>query len=290
VSTGQISASEYEEFRTFLEQACGIVLGDNKHYLITSRLGRLIREFELTDFSGLMKRLRTEPRSKLREHIIDAMTTNETLWFRDNYPFEILKHAILPEISQKRQMQLRIWSAASSSGQEAYSTSITIQEYLAGKPGSLPNTIQIVGTDISPTMLRAANTAIYDRLSLGRGLSEERKKQFFTEKDEVWEVKPEIRRRVSFKELNLLNSFAGLGKFDIVFCRNVLIYFSSDLKSDILNRIAQCINPGGYLFLGGSESPTSYSNAFEMVRTPQGVVYRHKQETGKSSLPFSARR
>ena len=270
----QISAREYEDFRLFLEDACGIVLGENKHYLVTSRLGRLMREFDLPDFGTLMQRLRTQPRSQLREHIIDAMTTNETLWFRDNYPFEILKQVILPELSQKRPMQLRIWSAASSSGQEAYSTSITIQEYLAKRPGSLPISTQIVGTDISPSMLKMANSAVYDRLSLGRGLSEERKKAFFIQREEHWEVKPEIKQRVSFRELNLLNSFAGLGKFDIVFCRNVLIYFSSDLKTDILNRIAQTMNPGGYLFLGGSESPTSYTNAFNMVRTPHGVVYQ----------------
>jgi chemotaxis protein methyltransferase CheR len=271
----QISQQEYESFRTFLENACGIVLGDNKHYLVTSRLSHLMKEFQIDGYADLMRRLQsTQP--KLRESIIDAMTTNETQWFRDVYPFEVLNNLILPELSKKRLPQLRIWSAACSSGQEPYSISMAIQEFLATRPGALPPTIQIIGTDISPTMLREAAAASYDRMSVARGLSPERLQRYFIQKTDRWEVRPEIRGRVSVRELNLLQSFAPLGKFDIVFCRNVLIYFSADLKRDILVRIAQSLNPGGYLFLGGSESPTSYTDAFEMVRVNNAVVYRLK--------------
>ena len=276
--SGNISTEEYEAFRRFLEDACGIMLGDNKQYLVTSRLNRLMREFEIAGFGELMQRLKREPHSQLRERIVDAMTTNETLWFRDSYPFEVLRNAVLPEISEKRPSQLKIWSAACSSGQEAYSISMTIQEYLASRPGSLPASVQIVGTDISPTMLRQAKEAVYDRMAVERGLSEDRKRRFFTQRsDGQWEVRPEIKKPVSFRELNLMANFNSLGRFDIVFCRNVLIYFSTDLKRDILARIAKTMNPRGYLFLGGSESPSSYSDAFEMVRTPHGVVYRLKE-------------
>ncbi len=274
--TNQISAQDYESFRRFLEEACGIVLGDNKHYLVTSRLGRLMREFEIATFADLMKKLTVERQPKLRERIVDAMTTNETLWFRDRYPFEILQQTLLPEITKRRATQLRIWSAACSSGQEPYSISITLQEYLMTRPGALPNNIQIVATDISASMLREAGLAQYDRMALARGISEERLQRFFVARGERWEVRPEIRSRVSFRELNLMNSYGALGRFDIVFCRNVLIYFSTELKSDILRRLAQSLNPGGYLFLGGSESPSSYTDAFDMVRTPHGVVYRVK--------------
>lgn len=277
MATQQISPQEYDDFRSYLEDASGIVLGDNKHYLVTSRLNRLMREFEIEDFSHLMQRLKRERKSQLHEQIVDAMTTNETLWFRDSYPFEVLKHVILPDYTERKTRQLRIWSAASSSGQEAYSISITMQEYLASKPGSLPTNTQIIGTDISSTMLRNAGEAIYDKMSLSRGMSEERKNRFFQQQGDQWAVKPEIKGRVSFRELNLLNNFSSLGKFDIVFCRNVLIYFSSDIKTDILNRIASCLNPGGYLFLGGSESPTSYTDAFELKRTPKGVVYQVRE-------------
>ncbi len=279
VLTVQISQQEYDAFRKFLEQACGIVLGENKHYLVTSRLSRLMRDFQIATFSELMQRLQAQPGSKLRENIIDAMTTNETQWFRDVYPFELLTRTILPELAQQRPKQLRIWSAASSSGQEAYSISMTIQEFLMTRPGALPPLTQIVGTDISPSMLREANAASYDKMSLARGLTPERIQRWFIPKGERWEVKPEIRNRVSFRELNLLESYASMGKFEIVFCRNVLIYFSSELKRNILERIAQTLNPGGYLVLGGSESPTSYTDAFEMVRTPHGVVYRVKPAT-----------
>lgn len=289
MTKSQISPQEYDDFRHYLEEASGIVLGDNKHYLVTSRLNRLMREFEIEDFAHLMKQLKAGRTSKLREQIVDAMTTNETLWFRDTYPFEVLKHELLPKLSEQRLRQMRIWSAASSSGQEAYSISMTIQEYLSSKPGSLPGNIQIIGTDISATMLRDANAATYDKMSLSRGISEERKQRFFTPNGDRWQVRPEIKARASFRELNLLNNFTALGKFDIIFCRNVLIYFSSEIKSDILNRMALSLNPGGYLFLGGSESPTSYSDAFELVRTPKGVVYRVKESVHKGN-PFAIRR
>lgn len=284
----QISPEEYEDFRRYLEDASGIVLGDNKHELLTSRLTRLMHEVGINDFGSLIKRLKSERKSTLHEQIVDAMTTNETLWFRDGYPFEVLKHELLPEISSKKAGQLRIWSAASSSGQEAYSISMTIQEYLDSKPGSLPGATQVIGTDISTTMLRDASEALYDNISLSHGISEERRKRFFNPIGEKWLLRPEIKTRASFRELNLLNDFSSLGKFDIIFCRNVLIYFSSEIKGDILKRMAQTLNPGGYLFLGGSESPTSYCDAFEMVHTPKGVVYRVKESVHRAP-PFTGR-
>ncbi len=288
MTTKQILQQEYDDFRRYLEDASGIVLGDNKHYLVTNCLTRLMREFEIEDFAHLMKLLNTEGKSKLHEKIVDAITTSETLWFRDTDPYEVLKHELLPEITSQKAPQLRVWSAASASGQEAYSISMTIQEYLASKPGSLTSDIQIIGTDISASMLRDATNASYDQMSLSYGISEERKKRFFIPQGDRWLVRPEIKTLASFRELNLLDNFSALGKFDIIFCRNVLIYFSSEIKSDILNRMATSLNPGGYLFLGGSESPTSYTDAFEMVRTPKGVVYRVK-ETAHKGNPFANR-
>lgn len=273
----QIAPHEYDEFRRFLEEASGIVLGDNKHYLVTSRLTRLLREFDISTLSELMKLMKEKQNSKLRTQIIDAMTTNETMWFRDRYPFEILTHVILPEFSSLKTSPLRIWSAACSSGQEPYSISMVIQEFMGSKPGALTNNIQIVATDISAAMLKEAMAAKYDKMSIARGMTDERIRRFFIPKDDQWEVRPEIRSRVSFREINLMQSYAMMGKFDILFCRNVLIYFSSDLKKDILTRLAQSMNPRGYLFLGGSESPTSYVDMFEMVRTQYGVVYRLKE-------------
>ncbi|QEP43279.1 protein-glutamate O-methyltransferase CheR [Ectothiorhodospiraceae bacterium BW-2] len=280
----RLPAELYDRFRQFLQQASGIVLGDNKHYLVTSRLGRLMREYGIEDFAQLLDQLQFNRNPKLRAQVIDAMTTNETLWFRDRYPFELLKEQILPEISQRKPTSLRIWSAASSSGQESYSISMTIAEYLATRPHSLPANIQIIGTDISTKMLATAQKGIYDQLALNRGISEQRLQRFFLHHSSGgWEVKPEIKNRVSFREMNLANNFASLGRFDIIFCRNVLIYFSSELKGDILNRLAAVLNPGGYLILGGSESPSSYSHKFEMIRFAQGVAYRLAEQSATPS-------
>lgn len=253
------------------------MLGENKHYLISSRLRSLLAENTIHSVGELIKHLESGRKPGLRERIIDAMTTNETLWFRDTQPYETLKNLILPELSQQRARQIRIWSAACSSGQEPYSISMTVQEYLLSKPGSLPGGVQIIATDISSSMLNEANAGIYDSVSLARGLSLPRQRQFFHAKGDKWEINNEIKGRVTFKEWNLMKPYAALGKFDVIFCRNVLIYFSSELKTDIFNRMAQALNPKGYLMLGASESMVGYNDAFDMVRHASGVVYQLKK-------------
>ncbi len=277
MSEPTLNKQQYDEFRDFLERTSAIVLGDNKHYLVTSRLNRLTREFSFPSLSAMLDALKREDNPVLKGRIIDAMTTNETSWFRDSYPYEILMEQLFPELGKKKSPLLRIWSSACSSGQESYSISMTISEFQQANPGALFSTCEIVATDISKSILQAAKAAQYEELSVIRGLSPERREKFFTHKDNRWEVKPEIRQRVRFTELNLMQSYVLLGKFDIIFCRNVLIYFSSPMKTDILDRMAQLLNPGGYLILGGSESPTGYSRAFEMVRFPQGVIYRLRE-------------
>jgi chemotaxis protein methyltransferase CheR len=271
-----MNPQDYEEFRNFLEKSCGLVLGDNKHYLVTSRLSRIMDEFSVKSLGELLSLLRTGRQSGLRERVIEAMTTNETYWFRDGFPFEILKNVILPELTKTGRAPLRVWSAASSTGQEAYSISMAVSEYTQSRPGALKGEVQIVGTDISTAVLKEARDASYDSMAIARGLSEERRQRFFVQKGDRWELRPEIRARASFREFNLLDSYSLLGRFDIVFCRNVLIYFSTESKKDILRRIAQALNPGGYLFLGASESIANYSDAFEMVRCNPGVVYRKR--------------
>ena len=249
-------------------------MGENKQYLITSRLNRLMNDENIDSFDGLIKKVSFD--KKLKDRILDAMTTNETSWFRDRYPFEILKKEVFPEISAQRTNQMRVWSAASSSGQEAYSISMTVQEYLMSRPGGLPSKVEIVGTDISSSVLAEANRGCYDSLAMARGLSPERKDRFFKQipGENVWELRDDLRKRVAFRELNLMSSYTLLGKFDVVFCRNVLIYFSSDLKGAILEKIAGVMKPNGYLFLGGSESTANYTDRFEMVKLPAGVVYK----------------
>jgi len=279
VTESLLSKEQYDNFRGFLEESCGIVLGDNKHYLVTSRLNRLTREFSFDSLHAMLDALTKNNDNRLKERIIDAMTTNETSWFRDNYPYQLLQENLIPELIQKKPSRLRIWSAASSTGQEAYSISMVLSEMQVKSPGLLNVPIEIVGTDISSTVLGIARKAEYDGLSLSRGISDERRKAFFKElENDRWQLNDKVKSIVRFSELNLLQNYALLGKFDLIFCRNVLIYFSAELKSDILSRMAKIMNPGGYLVLGGSESPTGYCRDFEMTRFPKGVVYRLKTE------------
>jgi len=273
VDQAPIAVNEYDTFRRYLEDACGIVLGENKHYLVTSRLKRVTEEFSFPSLSDMMSTLVKGNDRHLREKVIDAMTTNETMWFRDVYPFEILKKELFTELS-KNNAPIKIWSAASSTGQEAYSISMATSEFQQSNPGKLSSNVEIVGTDISKTVVNKAKLGTYDELSVIRGLSTERRDKFFSKKADEWVVNQDIMRRTRFTELNLLNSYSLLGKFDIIFCRNVLIYFSAEMKKDILERMADILKPGGTLILGGSESPTGYTKKFIMKRYPDGVVYR----------------
>lgn len=271
--TTSFTPAEYKNFQQLLEKACGIVLGDNKHYLVSSRLNRLMRDNQVNTLQELVDRLGQVSSSSLKAQVIEAMTTNETLWFRDTYPFEVLSKLILTELKQDKKTTVRIWSAACSSGQEPYSISMTADEFAVHNPGLK---VEIIATDISQAILNEAKEAKYDALALARGLSEERKRRFFSPIGTQWQVNANIRARVSFRESNLLQNYSSLGKFDVIFCRNVLIYFSAESKKDILNRMADSLNPRGFLMLGASESITQYSDRFEMVRASTGVVYRKK--------------
>lgn len=267
---------EYVQFRDFLEQQCGIVLGDNKLYLVKSRLGPLMQRFDLATLSELVSKTLSPFERQLRSAVIDAMTTNETLWFRDSYPYELLKKQIFPEL-EKTCRTIKIWSAASSSGQEPYSIAMTALEYQQIKPSSFSLGVNVLGTDISNTMLEHCQRAEYDGLALSRGLSAERRTKFFQDSGKgMMQVKDNVRKNVSFRHLNLLDSYTLLGKFDIIFCRNVLIYFSADVKAKIIRQFAQSLNPRGFLFLGASESLPSTNSDFEMVRCNPGIIYRKK--------------
>ncbi|CEA06238.1 chemotaxis protein methyltransferase CheR [Pseudomonas saudimassiliensis] len=263
-------------FRDYLEKNCGIVLGDNKQYLVASRLNRLLEQRGIRDLGELMRHIQQQPRSGLRELVVDAMTTNETLWFRDSYPFEILKSRLIPEFIRNQPGQrLRIWSAACSSGQEPYSLSMAIDEFERNNPGQLRGGAQIVATEIATTMLAAARAAQYDSLAIARGLSQDRLVRYFDQHEPGrWTVKMPVRNRVEFRQLNLLDSYAALGRFDIVFCRNVLIYFSAEVKKDILRRIHATLKPGGYLLLGASEALNGLPELYRMVQCNPGIIYQ----------------
>jgi chemotaxis protein methyltransferase CheR len=276
VSNRELYDIEYMQFREFLEQQCGIVLGDNKQYLVKSRLAPLMQRFSVRSLSELVHKTLNPLERQLRTEVIDAMTTNETLWFRDTYPFELLKKMIFPEL-EKKQRNIKVWSSASSSGQEPYSIAMALIEYQQLRPSFHHLTASILGTDISKTMLEHCQRGEYDSLALARGLSPERRRRFFADSGNgKMQLKSEVRSNVSFRQLNLLDNYSLLGKFDIIFCRNVLIYFSSDIKAKILTKFAQSLNSKGFLILGASESISSINSDFEMIRCNPGIIYRKK--------------
>jgi len=267
---------DFEQFRNFLEKACGILLGTNKQYLVSSRLNKLMTQQGIKTLGDLVRQMQSQPRSGLREQVIDAMTTNETLWFRDGYPFEVLKSRVLPELAKSAAGQrLRIWSAACSSGQEPYSLAMSIDEFERSNVGVLRGGVQILATDLSPSMLQQCKTGEYDSLAIGRGLSPERLQRYFDAQGTArWVLKDSIKNRVEFRAINLLDNYAALGKFDVVFCRNVLIYFSAEVKRDILRRIYSTLKPGGYLFLGASEALNGLPELYQMVQCNPGIIYK----------------
>jgi len=271
-----LQQNEYDQFRLFLEQQCGIVLGENKQYLVKSRLAPLMSRFNVESLSELVSKTLGVHERQLRAAVVDAMTTNETLWFRDQYPFELLKTRLFPEFKTLNR-PLKIWSAASSSGQEPYSIAMSVAEFQSSSPGVLKMGAQIIGTDISNTMLDMCKHAEYDALALARGLSAERRKKFFKDSGNgMAQVVDSLKKQVSFRHLNLLDSYALMGKFDIIFCRNVLIYFSPEVKAKIIAQFSQALNPKGYLFLGASESMSGLSTDFDMVRCNPGIIYQKK--------------
>jgi chemotaxis protein methyltransferase CheR len=276
VSARELDEKSYHQFRTFLEQQCGIVLGEKKQYLVKSRLAPLMSKFDVNSLGELVTRTLSPVERQLRAAVIDAMTTNETLWFRDDYPFKLLQNKLLPDFAN-RQTPVKIWSAASSSGQEPYSIAMSVLEYQQRNPGSFMRGVQVIGTDISTTMLEHCKYGHYDSLALARGLSAERKRQFFDNGDNgMLKIKDQVKKMVSFRPLNLLNSYNLMGKFDIVFCRNVLIYFSPEIKAQIISQIYGTLNKGGYLFLGASESLSGLNDNFNMIRCNPGIVYQKK--------------
>lgn len=275
-SANGITPNGYLRFRNFLQKACGISLSDNKQYLVASRLGKTLEREGFTQIEQLVDTLESARSAKLKEEVINAMTTNETLWFRDSHPFTILKTKILPEMVNT---PLKIWSSASSTGQEAYSVSMVIDEFKALRPGVLKAGERIIATDICTNILQHAKQGEYDSLAIARGLGADMQRKYFDKVDDsTWKVKSHISARVDFRYLNLIDSFCSLGKFDIIFCRNVLIYFNAELKLDILRRMHDSLNPGGYLFLGGSEALSGLSSLFEIVQCHPGIVYKAKPQ------------
>jgi len=257
----KISPGELTELAGLIHQACGIVLDQKKDYLIESRLQSLLQKHNFTTFGQLTWEAKQSP--DLTNTIVDAITTNETSFFRDRKPFDLLKEKILPAWLERQSGtgRLRIWSSASSSGQEAYTILMVLKEFFGSDLGK--NRISVTGTDISDTALERARQGRYSHLEIARGIEGGQLRSFFEPFEDGWMVKDELRRLAEFKKQNLLQPFSSLGTFDLIFCRNVAIYFSEENRTQLFERISRQLNPGGVLFIGSTESLFGINTRFE---------------------------
>ncbi|BBL70651.1 CheR family methyltransferase [Methylogaea oryzae] len=275
----EITPDEFKVLQKFLCDACGIVLNEGKEYLVKSRLAGVLRDTDYASVSDLVKSLRAGTASlAIQARVVDAMTTNETFWFRDPNQFVEFSRVILPELVKSRASTLRIWSAASSSGQEPYSISMCVEDFWRNPVAGIgpKKIVQILGTDISTTVLTEARQGVYSELALSRGLSPEYRSRYFQQVHGGWKLSDAVTSRVRFQQFNLLKPYTALGKFDVIFCRNVLIYFSEDVKRDMISRMARCLNPGGYFLLSSTEALPRGLDCLEPVGTASVRYYRLK--------------
>jgi chemotaxis protein methyltransferase CheR len=264
-----VTEENYKYLQQEIYRESGIVLDGDKHYLLESRLMPVARAAKLTSLDELCARLRSKTDPALARKFIEALTTNETLFFRDIAPFDALRQKLVPELLAKRPGKLAIWSAAASSGQEAYSIAMLLKEL-----GTNGRPVEILGTDLSDQILDRAREAKYVQFEVNRGLPAAYLVKYFQRAGLDWQLKDEIRSMVKFRRFDLRQPMAALGKFDIVFCRNVLIYFDVETKIKILKQILTVMNPGGYLFLGGAETTLNLQGDFERVPIGTTVAYR----------------
>ena len=264
-----MNSQDFEFVSQLLRKRAGIVLTGDKMYLLESRLAPLARKEGLPSIDDLIHVVRARREERLIGQLIDVMTTNETYFFRDKTPFDHLKDAIFPVLGQARKgSRIRIWCGACSTGQEPYSIAMMLDQnpqLTAGVP------VEIVATDISDRCLERARQGLFTQFEVQRGLPIQMLMHYFTQQDDHWRISERMRQMVTFKKLNLMDANYGMGKFDVVFCRNVLIYFDGPTKSDVLDRIGQSLNPGGFLMMGAAESLVGVSNSFEPAQDRRGL-------------------
>ncbi len=269
-AAASLTENNYRFLQEYIYRESGIVIEADKHYLLETRLLPVARTTQVASLNALCDALRGN-RPALRQQVVDAITTNETLWFREPAQFEVLRKNVLPEViaTQAATRKLSIWSAAASSGQELYSIAMTLLDLgLAGW------NFRLLGTDLSSHILERAMAGRYLQLEVNRGLPAPYLIRHFRREGLDWRLSDQIRQMCEFRQFDLRGSAASLGKFDVVFCRNVLIYFDNVTKTRILNEIARTLNPGGYLFLGTAETILNLKVPFERKTIGPAVIYR----------------
>ena len=276
---------DYEYLRKLLKDHSGLDLSTDKQYLIESRLLPLARKAGLVDIGDLVQKMKNGSISLIAQ-VVEAMTTNETFFFRDKIPFDHFREKIMPEMLQTRagRKSLRIWCAAGSTGQEPYSLAICLKEMGAALSGWR---VEIVATDLSNEVLEKSRAGIYSQFEVQRGLPIQMLVKYFKQTGELWQINPDIRAMVQHRQLNLLHDFSQLGRFDVIFCRNVLIYFDQDTKTSIFSRLARTVEPDGFLVLGAAETVVGLTEAFKPIADRRGL-YRPEGERAAPARPASS--
>jgi chemotaxis protein methyltransferase CheR len=266
-----LSQTEFAFVSQLVRREASIVLAPGKEYLVEARLIPVARAVGAPSVNEFLADLQRRPDPANQRRIVDALTTNETSWFRDREPFAALTEVVLPELVKARgsSRKVRLWSAASSSGQEAYSLAITLQENLPPGWG-----YEIMGTDISTVMVKRAETAEYSQVEVNRGLPASQLVQYFERAGAHWRITPALRRNVSFRLMNLTTPLPSMQPFDVIFLRNVLIYFDVAVKRTVLQNVARLLRPDGWLFLGAAETTIGIDDNYERVATGRTSAYR----------------
>jgi len=276
----KISQEEFKVIAKYIHDISGILLDSSKKYLLETRLSTVAQENGCNSYMELHRKSSRDPSKIIEKKIVDAISTNETLFFRDNGPFELLQHKIIPELIDARKSAsplvktpVRIWSAAASTGQELYSIAIVLKELLGN---TSKYNIKLFGTDISDSAIKQASMGKYNKFEIERGLARDKLNKYFTLNGNFWKVKDEIRALANFRKINLMQPFQGLGKFDIVFCRNVAIYFSVQDRKRLFDKIADILEPDGYLIIGATESLTGVCPRFRPKKHLKTIFYQLK--------------
>jgi len=276
---------DYEYLRKLLKERSGLDLSADKQYLIESRLLPLSRKCGLPGISELVQQMKSGS-TVITTQVVEAMTTNETFFFRDKVPFDHFRDSIMPEIVKARagRRSIRIWCAAGSTGQEPYSLAMCLKEMSAAMSGWR---IEILATDLSQEVLEKSKAGIYSQFEVQRGLPIQMLVKYFKQTGELWQINPDIRAMVHHRQLNLLHDFTQLGVFDVIFCRNVLIYFDQDTKIGIFNRLAKVTEPDGFLVLGAAETVVGLTDVFKPFPERRGL-YRPNDARAPARIPAAA--
>jgi chemotaxis protein methyltransferase CheR len=278
---------EFDRLRKWLNAQSGLTLSSDKKYLVDSRLTPLVRKHGLRGLGELMRRIDRGEQPLITE-VVEAMTTNETYFFRDKLPFRHFSAALIPALAKARSRRraLRIWCAASSTGQEPYSLAICLKEMSVALSGWR---IEIVATDLSGEVLEKARAGVFSQFEVQRGLPIGLLVKYFAQNGESWQIAPDIRAMVEHRRFNLLHDFAPLGQFDVIFCRNVLMYFARAAKNDVLGRLRDALAPDGYLVLGAAETLVGLNDAFAPAPDLRGVYLPRQRVRTAAPLPGPAR-